>query len=430
MTSPNVPGTTDTMGQLLATQVANLDQRILRANVPGNLDGLLAHHILGNHRMTFDWNVNPMTPEWLEENEHRLVHAPGLAVLGYGLAEYASTLSQVGRRRLSHGLPLLMRKNPFQADGVTFVNDPGQVVGLALAVNAAHEDIPQARTWLAEVLHDSRLRPATALLGMFQQHARHLVGRPDYYYPDLRQVDDPVEIAGLHWLITADGYAGLSNPDDLRHLRSRLLSGLALGQAEPSSTPRAALLLAAATHIVNSSVDDLILSQSHVGVLLSRFEDAMHRWRYDPDTLEHPIRWPIRSEREVQDILWLILRPVFDDLIDEETLRKLGHSTYRADFGIPSLRLLIEVKYARKAADFKTFEKEIMQDHVGYLTENEPYRKLAVFIYDESASVQEHGTTRNALLKLRDITDVIIACRPSHVPAPTRTGRPSTDSVS
>jgi len=42
-----------------------------------------------------------------------------------------------------------------------------------------------------------------------------------------------------------------------------------------------------------------------------------------------------------------MLRPVFDDLVDEETLRKLGHSTYRADFAIPSLGLLIEVKYAR-----------------------------------------------------------------------------------
>jgi hypothetical protein len=31
--------------------------------------------------------------------------------------------------------------------------------------------------------------------------------------------------------------------------------------------------------------------------------------------------------------------------VDEETLPKLGHSTYRADFGIPSLGILIEVKY-------------------------------------------------------------------------------------
>ena len=111
------------------------------------------------------------------------------------------------------------------------------------------------------------------------------------------------------------------------------------------------------------------------------------------------------------------------DLVDEETLRTVGHSTFRADFGIPSLGLLIEVKYARKASDFKDFEKQIYEDYVAYLTDNEPYRKMAVFIYDESLSTQEHGTTRNALLKLPDISDVIVTCRPSHVPVPERITR-------
>jgi hypothetical protein len=131
----------------------------------------------------------------------------------------------------------------------------------------------------------------------------------------------------------------------------------------------------------------------------------------------------ITSEREVHNIIWIMLRPVFDDLVDEETLLKRGHSTYRADFGIPSLGLLIEVKYARKAADFKTFEKEVYEDYVAYLTGNGPYRKMTVFIYDESVSVQEHGTTRKALLDLPNMTDVIIVCRPSHVPVPVRTPR-------
>jgi len=40
--------------------------------------------------------------------------------------------------------------------------------------------------------------------------------------------------------------------------------------------------------------------------------------------------------------LWLILRCYFPDVVDEHTLPKLGHSTYRADFGIRSLKLIIE----------------------------------------------------------------------------------------
>ena len=141
----------------------------------------------------------------------------------------------------------------------------------------------------------------------------------------------------------------------------------------------------------------------------------MKRWRFDSDGLKSPIRWPIHSEREVQDIIWLILRPYFDDLVDEESLHKFGHSSYKPDFALPNLNLLLEVKYARLAADFKKIEKEIMQDSVGYMN-NSKYNKIMVFIYDHSCSVQEHEETRRALLQIDCIEDVIIVSRPSQLP--------------
>ncbi len=151
--------------------------------------------------------------------------------------------------------------------------------------------------------------------------------------------------------------------------------------------------------------------------MLGRFEDALRRWRWDTGSVRNPICWPITSEREVQDIVWLILRSVFDDVVDEDTLPKVGHSTYRADFGIPSLRLLVEVKYARQAGDFKDLEKEIMEDSVAYLVEaHGRYDRILVFIYDHSSSVQEHGATINALRRLPAIEDVVIVSRPSHLP--------------
>ena len=417
------PPLTSSTGRLLAEQVNGLDDLVLQANHPGNLDGLLAHYILSGRQLTSDWNIDPMTEQWLADNEDRLAHAHGLAILGYGLHSFPSSAALLARQHLVDGLPRLMRKSPFQTDGVTFVNDFGQIVGLALAVNAVQQDIPQAREWLAGVLQDARLRPATLLLRLFQEHARHLLNVPAAFKPDLRDTTDPVDLAGLHWLATSAKNLTVNEPEDLRQLQSQVLTAIALGRHGHISAPRAALLLEAATRIVTASVDELILSRNHVGVILGRFEDAMRQWRYDGDHLDNPIRWPITSEREVQNIIWIMLRPVFDDLVDEETLRKRGHSTYRADFGIPSLGLLIEVKYARKATDFKAFEKEIYEDYAAYLTGNGPYRKMAVFIYDESGSVQEHGTTRNTLLDLPNITDVVIVCRPSHVPAPTRTRR-------
>ncbi|MGW6904837.1 PD-(D/E)XK nuclease domain-containing protein [Streptomyces sp. NPDC054940] len=65
----------------------------------------------------------------------------------------------------------------------------------------------------------------------------------------------------------------------------------------------------------------------------------------------------------------------------------------------------------------------MFEDYIGYLSDNTFYRHMTVFIYDESCSVQEHDTTRNALLRLSGITDVIIVSRPSRIPVPGRTQR-------
>lgn len=161
----------------------------------------------------------------------------------------------------------------------------------------------------------------------------------------------------------------------------------------------------------------MLVSPSFVSAILIKFEDAMRRWRYDVSPkLKDPIKWPIKHEREVQDILWLILRSYFDDLIDEEKLKKLGHSSCNPDFAIPSLRLFIEVKYAYKKNDFKKIEKEIQQDVIGYLQNHPEYKKITVFIYDQSSSVQEHDITRRDLKKIDQIEDVIIVCKPSQLP--------------
>ncbi|WP_194244255.1 PD-(D/E)XK nuclease domain-containing protein [Nonomuraea phyllanthi] len=405
-------------GQQLSERIALLEDLISRSNQPGHLDGLLAHYILGDKSMGFQWNVDPMTEAWFSDNEHRLSYTPALAVLGYGLAAFSSALSQRARDLLIDRLPHLMRKDPFQLDGVTFVNDPTQVVGIALAVDAIRDQFPHARTWLAGVLQDERLQAPTPLLGIFHQHARQLLGDTVHQNIELRTITDPVDLASVCWLAAVDHHPVTTDVEELREAQNRILNGLVTGRTDQLTAPRAAVLMAAVSRILATSIDQSVVTSSHVGSVLRRFQDAMRRWRYDDGGQDQPIRWPITSEREVQDILWMILRSIFDDVVDEETLRKVGHSSYRADFGIPSLGLLIEVKYARKASDFKVCEKEIFQDYVAYLKENHPYREMIVFIYDESSSVQEHGTTRHALLGLENVTDVIVVSRPSQLPSP------------
>jgi hypothetical protein len=221
--------------------------------------------------------------------------------------------------------------------------------------------------------------------------------------------------------MAAAGTARLPDTYDLTALQRSLLHGALHSRAEDLAIPDAALILAAAEDIVTASIDNAVLNPGHVGVILRRFSPAMRRWRYDnPAEVKKAIQWPVASEREVQDIIWMLLRSAFDDVVDEEPLRKFGHSSYRPDFGLPRLGLLIEIKYVRSAAEFKKIEKEIIEDSVPYLKEKATYKKIIVFIYDASSSAQEHATTIDALLGVDGIADVVIASRPSQLPPPRR----------
>jgi len=404
----------------LADQMVALDDRILSANTPGSLDGLFANHVMrGLTAAPFTWNVNPITARWLEQNTDRLGHAPQLAALGYGLTHFSSDASGDARKHLAAGLSRLMLRDPYPADGVTFLHDPRQLVGVTLGSTILREELPQVCEWLLRVVQDERLRTDTARQDLVRHHVRSVLADEVATLGGLSQTHDVANLALAHWM-TSVGTARLADPAaDLPLVQRAILSGLMQTRANDLSVPDAALLRTAAGQIIAASIDAAVLNRSHVGVVLRRFEPAMRRWRWDdPTKVKDPIQWPITSEREVQDILWALLRTAFDDVVDEEPLRKVGHSSYRPDFGLPRLGVLVEVKYVRSAADFKKIEKEVMEDSVAYLREASTYKKIVVFIYDESASVQDHDITAAALRELEHVIDVIIVCRPSQLPAP------------
>ncbi len=410
----------DTSGQAasqIGSWLTGAAQRISPGNTPGNLDGLFARHVLADVPVPgLTWDVNPATEQWLDENRHGLSHAPVLAALGYGLRlSTAGNLAAI-RDALASGLTRLMRRDPFQ-DRLTFVNDTRQVVGIGLAAQAMSAELPAIRAWLLEILSDQRLQPAGRFQDLLQRHVRStLDGQPALADP--QPPDDAAALALIHWMAVT-GTARLAGPaSQLTALQQRILKAALRTDPAALTIPQAAVIHRAVADILDASIDQMVLSRSHIGTVLRRFEAAMRRWRWDEDDLHDPIRWPVRSEREVQDILWLILRSVFEDVVDEETLPKVGHSTYRADFGLPRLGVLIEAKYARHYTDFKKIEKEVMEDSVAYLRNAGPYKEIIVFIYDESASVQEHDMTAAALRDLDTISDVIIVSRPSRLPVP------------
>jgi hypothetical protein len=405
---------------LLAAQQRVLVERVARANMPGNPEGLFAYHVLHDAaRFPLAWNVNPATPAWLAENAARLGQTPTLAALGYGLWHFRSTAPPSVAESLATGLAKLRLRDPFPDDRLSFAFEPVLLPGIALGCMALRDGGEEARAWLTAVLDDQRCQPSTPYHRLLYGYVRHLLTGDVATINDVRDYRDITALALLEWG-KRRGAVRLVDPNiDASALQASILQEAVTADLFVLPAARAGLVWGAVDASLERSIHEAVLSRGHVGAILRRFQPAMRRWRWDDlASVKQPVQWAITSEREVQDLVWLILRSVFEDVVDEETLPKIGHSTYRADFGIPSLRLLVEVKYARKPSDFKKLEKEIMEDAVAYLLETEDrYERILVFIYDHSVSVQEHDQTANALRKLPQVEDVIIVSRPSQLPS-------------
>ena len=61
-----------------------------------------------------------------------------------------------------------------------------------------------------------------------------------------------------------------------------------------------------------------------------------------PYTIKRDLQYlkkPLKDEKDVQRVLWTVLRSHFTDLVDEEVLGKFGLKHYQDDFGIQSYTL-------------------------------------------------------------------------------------------
>ncbi|MFD0314634.1 hypothetical protein [Streptomyces flavalbus] len=158
----------------IGTQLSALERRVTEANTPGNLDGLLAYHVLNGAIPGFAWNVDPAAGSWMQENEERL-DPPALAVLGYGITHFPALANPAVVRRLREGLHRLRQRNPFPGDRLSFLYEPRLLLGICLAVMTARDDVPEFESWLQDALTSPQYQPADRFQGLIQQHALALL---------------------------------------------------------------------------------------------------------------------------------------------------------------------------------------------------------------------------------------------------------------
>jgi hypothetical protein len=403
-------------GLYLQPSLDRLRVAVLEQNRPGSVEGLLAHHVLKDDpRISIDWQVS-CTQEWID-TEFKPTTLDHVAALGYVL--WAQPTSKFTPQLLD-GLGRMRERDAFKGEHLSLARNPTRLLGIILGSLALGSAAFATLAWCREVLDKMRQKGLTSFDPLvpylfFQAFGTKVPAAP-------HNNASLYELAFADWVIRHQMHQNEPSLQQLSNDRQIILFQTATDLRFESAS-QAAFIWSSVTSILFHALGAASLQPSDVAAVLQNFEAAMKRWRWDGDELQKPIRWPVTQEREVQDILWLILRSYFPGVVDEDALPKFGHSTYKADFGIAPLKLIIEAKFATSKDDFKKIEKEVQGDCIPYLRDLR-YDSLIVFIYDDSASVQEHDTTRRALLQIPGIVDVVIVSRPSQLAPKSRAPQP------
>ncbi len=160
---------------------------------------------------------------------------------------------------------------------------------------------------------------------------------------------------------------------------------------------------------------------------------AMRFWTWEDKarTSTSPqVRWNIENEYHVQNLLWAVLAPLFPDLRAEEYASPVGQKNPRMDLTIPSLHLVVEVKFVRAGKRFADIIEEIAADASLYGADPE-WRTLLPFVWDDSARTEEHADLVDGLRRLDMVYDAVIMARPGKMLREDRaTGRSTSKSPS
>jgi len=324
-----------------------------------------------------------------------------VALLGYATTVHASYASG-----FAEGVAWLRQRQYFIAGRAAGFEVNGLALfGVAIGLRATADAGGEANAWLKGLLAQSlqQHRPADWNEAMIAAAAEMLGDRSAVgkIAADLR-----VALAA-RGVLTADAATRAEAWD--------LIAGLT---GSDDGMSRAATQAAALGFLVreSSTLRTGTSSIADVANVLSGLNRSVRRWVWEskPRTPRSAIaRWVVDNEYHVQDMLWVVLAPVFPDLDDEEWLKSLGQHHPRADLAIPSLRVIIEVKFARKdGKSFSDLIQEVAADASTYLQDGSGYASIIAFIWDDAARTEEHAELRQGLLRVRGVVDAVVLSRP------------------
>jgi hypothetical protein len=159
------------------------------------------------------------------------------------------------------------------------------------------------------------------------------------------------------------------------------------------------------------SLDDLLGFLEHIPV-------GLKRWTWEDGGRTRgaePVQWRVENEYHVQNLLYVLLAPIFNDIADEVNLQPVGQKNPRIDLYLPSLHTVIEVKYRKDLKkSFPALIGEIAEDASLYRADAK-YKdaQIVSFLWDCTRATQEHAKFREGVLKMEGINGCVVVSAPS-----------------
>lgn len=159
------------------------------------------------------------------------------------------------------------------------------------------------------------------------------------------------------------------------------------------------------------SLEDLLGFLEHIPVGLKRWT-----WEFAGRTRgAKPVKWNVENEYHVQNLLYVLLAPVFNDVADELYLQPVGQKTPRVDLYVPSLHTIIEVKYRKDVRkSFQALIGEIAEDASLYRADAKyTDARIVSFLWDCTRATQEHAKFTEGVMKINGISGCVVVNAPS-----------------
>lgn len=330
-----------------------------------------------------------------------------VAVLGYAVL---CVDEPEFKRALEDGLEWLSGRVPFAQVFPSYEVDGISLLGFALGIRCC--SMEKAKEWLASFLDRSSKSRISLLDSALIATAAGTIGRAD-----LARMPEAPDLADVRVALASRGlYLPLPNNDEVLALKQALSVAEAETQSDAVRMAVRLRVLDWLSHDASLLAEGKPTLEQVVGIL-QRIPAAMKRWRWDnaDGARGKAVRWEIENEYHVQDLLWVVLAPLFPDIEDEENLPSVGHKHPRCDLGIPSLHTIVEVKFIRRGTPraFAQVTEEIAADHSLYRRAGSNYDKIVAFIWDDSCATEQHEELKQGLRMMPGIVGAVIVARPA-----------------